>query len=171
MSTTSLDMSDKRFDYISNRIADSYPDSCILWIDEVTNDDLFVRYTLKKNEMENLYPNEMEELQLFHGTNEDNIPLIVEEGFKSHLNKRSAYGKGNYFAKNANYSKSYMTSENKITFMFLCDVLVGRKITPGTKTVLEPCQCFVSSDTIYVIPEDDAVYPRYVIAFHKNPPK
>ena len=168
MTTKALSMSDKRFDEISNLIMKTFPDSCVLWIDEVINDERMALYLAKKEEMKKLYPKEMQELQLFHGTDEKNIPFIVNEGFRTDLNKRSVYGVGNYFAEMASYSKAYMVSETSITFMFLANVLAGKKVqaskTPG------PCEYFHTTG-IFVIPEDDATFPTYVIAFHKNPPK
>lgn len=152
-------LEDPKFDSISTMISSSFPNSCVLWIDEVINDQLLARYIAKKEEYYHKYKNELIELQLFHGTNENNIAPIVQDGFKAHLNKRSAYGKGNYFSTMAGYSKSFMTSDTSISFMFLCDILIGDKCSHDqSKTV-----------GIYVIPDDDSCFPRYIIAFHKNP--
>lgn len=171
MTTESVSLSNPIFDKICNHIANSYPNSCVLWIDKIVNDTLLARYNSKKEMMQEKYPDEFQELELFHGTNEHAIASIVNDGFKSDLNVRSVYGKGNYFAKFASYSKLFMISNREITFMFLCDVLVGKKKL--SSQILGACECYVNNlenPDIFAIPEDDAIYPRYVIAFHKNAP-
>jgi hypothetical protein len=45
-------MSDKRFDEICNLVRESYKNSCILFIDEVENPDLYSRYLEYKSTVE-----------------------------------------------------------------------------------------------------------------------
>ena len=153
MTTKPVWTSDKRYSQIENRIQQSYPNACILYIDEVINDSLYQRFLTRKDLIK------ATEVQMFHGTHEKNIPLIAKNGFDPKLNVRSSYGAGVYFAENAIYSKNYMTSKdpNEPTFMFLASVLVGKigidnNKGPNMLTTLHP----------------DGAYPRYIIAFHKN---
>jgi hypothetical protein len=146
-------MSDPRYDQVEKRVLESYPNACILYIDEVINPILYEKY-LKRKELINAT-----EVQMFHGTREENIPLIAKNGFDPKLSVRTAYGAGVYFADNAIYSKNYMTSKDPYepTFMFLASVLVGKigidnNKGPNMLTTLHP----------------DGAYPRYIIAFHKN---
>lgn len=144
-------VSNSEKDLIYQRIKESYPTSTICWIEKINNQMLEQRYTNhKKTSRANT------ELQLFHGTNEENIAPIMENGFDPTKNKRSAYGKGTYFARNAMISMGYVSGRDDILFMFLCDVLID------AETIIE------ESVGIYVSPNKSASIPRYVITFHKT---
>jgi len=162
-------MSEPDYDMISKRIRASYPDSCICWIEEVINPNLRKAYEERRNSMS--------EIQLFHGTSEEVVNTIAAGGFDPAYNKISAYGKGTYFAKNASYSFNYMKSEkNGISFMFLCDVLVGTSCQ-GSSNMNINMELYNSSvdnlanPTIFVTPYADGAYPKYIIAFHKKAQK
>jgi len=153
MSLQPVLMSDSRYEQVEKRVLESYPNACILYIDEVMNPVLYEKY-LKRKEIINAT-----EVQMFHGTREENISLIAKDGFDPKLSVRTAYGAGVYFAENAIYSANYMISKdpNEPTFMFLASVLVGKigidnNKGPNMLTTLHP----------------DGAYPKYIIAFHKN---
>ena len=153
MSLQQVLMSDHRYDQIEKRVLESYPNACILYIDEVINPILYEKFLLRK-ELINAT-----EVQMFHGTREENISLIAKDGFNPKLSVRTAYGAGVYFANNAIYSREYMTSTKpgEPAFMFLASVLLGtigvdNNKGPNMLTTLHP----------------DGAYPRYIIAFHKN---
>lgn len=137
-------MADKRYDEICARIRKSYPNACVLFIDEIINPFL-------EDEQEKLMSTKKK--QLFHGTPEKNIESIVRSGFKCELNVRSAYGKGTYFSENASCSINYATSPNDIVYMFLCDVLIDEHYTK-------------THGTIYVTNNNYAGIPKYLIAFY-----
>jgi poly [ADP-ribose] polymerase 7/11/12/13 len=173
--TINLSLGDKRYDYLCNLIKESYPDSCILWIDEVKNDELLAKYEqCKENIMLKRGIDNIEEKQVFHGTNGENINTIISNGFDATKNRVSAYGKGTYFAKRANYSKNYTDiSRDELSFMFICDILIGNCITGSLsmKIDTEKYDCAVDnvkSPNIYVIPYNYGAYPKYIICFHKN---
>ena len=159
----------KQYDELCSLMRESYPKACILWIDEVCNSSLQARFnerlksTLKGSKV----------LQLFHGTKEANIKPIIENGFEASYNVTSAYGKGTYFATKANYSKSYATDSNdQISFMLICDVIVGNVCRGSSNLVVDQSkyECAVDNLTnpsIYVVPNNDASYPRFQIAFYK----
>jgi hypothetical protein len=163
-------LSDKRFDTIANMIYKSYEKSCICWIEEICNDELLSRYINRKEQLINEYGDSLQELALFHGTKSDCIHSIASDGFKSELNVTSAYGKGTYFAANAKLSSGYMRATSEITYMFLCDVLVGKKVCDRVSTIANGVARVdnIKNSNIYVIPDNDACYPRYIIAFYKN---
>jgi hypothetical protein len=145
----------------------SYPNSCVLWIDEVNNQILKSRFNNYASTKTNIQ-------RLFHGTNEQSMRSIVENGFCSKYNKTSAYGMGTYFAKNAIYSKNYAPSrKDEISFMLVCDVVIGKSCNGSFQKKLDILEYDSMVDNlnepkIFVVPNDDAAYPAYVIAFHKN---
>jgi len=161
----SVSMSDKRYDQIYERIQESYPNACVLYIEEVINEPLIAAYNTRKEQLK------AEEKQLFHGTSDNLINTIAEMGFDPTKNKTAVYGYGVYFAKNAKYSFDYMRSANEVSYMFLADVLVGRLTTGKRRNEMYNWDNNVDNTTnpsIYTTPYPDGAYPRYIIAFHKN---
>jgi len=173
--TQNISLGDKQYDELCNLIKESYPNSCILWIDEIKNDELLAKYEQCKEEiMNNRKFDTIIEKQVFHGTKESNIHSIVSNGFDVSRNRTSAYGCGTYFAKRAAYSQAYSdVSQDELSFMFICNILVGNCCIGkgGMKIDKSLYDCAVDnlkSPNIYVIPYDYAAYPKYVICFHKN---
>ena len=156
MTTEYISMSNSNYDKISDRVRKSFSNACICWIEQIKNSDLLDKYQQCKSEM--AFPNEC---QLFHGTNKQTADIIIQKGFDSSKNVRSRYGKGSYFAEDAMYSFDFMPPDpTQISYMFLCDVLVG---TVGV-------DCSVNNEknsTIFAVPRNDAIFPKYLIAFHK----
>lgn len=165
-------MSDVRFQEIEMRIRSSFPDCCLLYIDEIENPELEDLYQQRKISIQQIRGSVREE-QLFHGTSVDGIRSIGANGFQVKKNKRSAFGKGTYFAKNASYSFSYMKEDNSgVSYMFLCDVLVGNIHTYGSNETInteihDNSVNSLQAPSIFVTGYDDGAFPRYVIAFHK----
>ena len=170
--TTYMEMENPMYSMISDKITMSYPNSCICWIEEIVNDELRQEYTDLKTQITTKYPKTIE-MQLFHDTKESSVNNIINTGFNPSYNKTSAYGIGTYFATYANYSKDYMPSNKKgISFMFLCDVIVGKmcigKSSMVIDTTLYDNAVNQLNPTIVVTPYKNGAYPRYLIAFHKN---
>lgn len=168
-------MSDKRFDMISARIRESYPNACVLWIDEIKNrnleqehQDLLEKIIAKRS------ATTVKKIELFHGTGEENIKAIANEGFKVNYNKIAAYGKGTYFSKFANYSINYARDgKDKICYMFLCSVIVGECGNYGSmqeinKELHDNAVDYKSNPTMYITPYDYGGIPKYSIAFYKH---
>ena len=163
---TAVSLSNPLYDKISQKIRISYPNACVLYIDEVHNPRLEEAYEKRKSQM----PHATERL-LFHGTKSANITNIANTGFDTGFNKTSAYGIGTYFAVNAEYSKNYTDVDKAgVSYIFLCDVLVGNyKRFDGTVPItMDNSVNNTLNPTIYVTPYNDACYPRYLVAFHKN---
>lgn len=164
-------ISNPLYDEIANKIKESYPKSCILFIDEIINSELQTEYQAQKQAMEETGEQIREEL-LFHGTRADLIDIIAEEGFDPTKNIIGSYGIGTYFAKNANYSMNYMKSKDKhgISYMFLATVLFN-KIEKGFRGKISNQSILVDdikNPTIFVSQYRYGAYPKYVIAFHKE---
>lgn len=170
MSRTPIYMTDNRFDEISAKVRLSYPNACILFIDEVNNYTLNEAYNNRKQQIVEKRK-EVTEMQLFHGTHAHLIDKIAEEGFDPKKNVSTAFGQGTYFATTAKYSFNYMKSTDKsgISYMFLADVLVGKKVLyyqgiPDFDNYVDN----LNTPSIIVTPYQDGAFPKYVIAFHKN---
>jgi Poly(ADP-ribose) polymerase catalytic domain len=167
-------MGDPKYDNISNKIYESYPNACILFIDEVINPNLEAEYNNYKQELiTKRGVDNVKEFQFFHGTHANLIDTIAAEGFDPKKNITSAYGKGSYFAKTAKYSFSYMKSADKtgVSYMFMADVLVGKVFTPSESYSNKDYDNTIDNPiniSIVVVPVQQGAYPRYVIAFHKN---
>jgi hypothetical protein len=136
---------DPMFDKIANRIYESYKNACILYIDEVVNPELEEKFRARHREILN-HRGDVTEKQYFHGcvrfrsqcfaqvthdcrrTKESLVDQIAQNGFDPKYSKRTSYGYGVYFARNASYSSDFMfaTEPGNPTYMFLSDVLVGK---------------------------------------------
>lgn len=170
-----VSLSSKIYDDIDSMIKQTYPNACILYVDEIINDNLYSKFLNKKEEIENLRGKEnVHILQLFHGTKYNCINNIAMNGFLTNYNITSAYGKGTYFSTTAMYSRDYTDKDNEdISYMFVCDVLVGKCTTIRGFNNIDT-QLFDNSvnnlitPSIYVTPYDNGAYPRYLVAFHKN---
>lgn len=155
-------------------ITESYPNSCVLWIDEISNKKLYATYMQQKETLTKIY-GKVSEFSLFHGTKYDCVDAIADEGFKAKMNITSVYGNGTYFATTSSQASLYMRTLTDVCYMFLSDVLVGTKSYTKMKTGA-PGEVLVDKmkDTcifacIFVVPEDSSTYPRYIIAFHRTP--
>merc|ERR1712139_58590 len=123
-----------------------------------------------------------ERVWLFHGTDQDTVPKIIEMGFNRIFcgKNATAFGKGVYFARDASYSSSTTYSRpNKkgIQHMFLCRVVVGA-YTKGIRDALIPevRKGNLLYDTtvndmmnpgIYVTYHDAQAYPEYLVKFRQ----
>ncbi len=171
MSRVPIFTDDPRFDRVARRIYESYKNACILYIDEIVNPELEAKFRARHREILN-HRGDVTEKQYFHGTKEAFVDIISEKGFDPTKNKRSSYGYGVYFAKNASYSRDFMfaSEPGKPTYMFLCDVFVG-KVACGAK---QGSDCDNNADTLTGEPRiittvyPDGAFPRYIIAFHKE---
>ncbi len=156
-------------------IRNSYKNACILYIDEIINEELLSKYQQRKSYIEEIRGKEnVFEHQLFHGTKVDCINNIATNGFMKQFNKTSAYGKGTYFSTKASYSCHYTDKDTTdISYMFICDVIVGKYTVVNGPLEINTAMYDNSVNNItlpdiYVTPYDDGAYPRYLVAFHKN---
>jgi hypothetical protein len=123
----------------------------------------------------------LERKWLFHGTSEQTIPLIIQQGFNRAFAGKNAvaYGKGVYFARDASYSShpTYSRPDKKgVQRMFMCRVVVGDwckgnngALTPDTKPksleLFDTTVDTVHKPSIFVAYHDAQAYPEYLISF------
>ncbi|XP_054029467.1 protein mono-ADP-ribosyltransferase PARP14 [Dryobates pubescens] len=154
-------------------------------IERIQNQYLWKNYQIKKCEMDKKNGNRNNEKLLFHGTNKESSILINNKGFnRSYAGVHAAhYGKGTYFAVNANYSAQDTYSQPDASgkkYMYLAKVLVGEysrgvqgAITPGAKDPSNSVDLFDSSTdnvdqpSMFIIFSDIQAYPAYLITFTK----
>lgn len=103
----------------------------VVSIQRVQNTHLYIQYLNFKKETERKYPkNQQIEKTLFHGTNEDCIESIWNNGFnRSYAGKNAtAFGIGVYFARDSSYSHRYTDiGQRKLRgHMFISKVIVGK---------------------------------------------
>ena len=118
---------------------------------------------------------------MFHGTDNDTAKAICQQGvdFRMHGKNATVYGKGAYFAVNANYSNNYTEQQVTIRKMFLCRVVTGRS-TLGREEYKRPplidqskphgelydsCVNDQYSPSIYVIFDNNQSYPEFMIEY------
>jgi len=159
---TPVYMSDKVYDTLTGVLRQSYPHACVLYIDRIVNPVLQAAYKARVD----AFGPEANERQLYHGSNAGAVAAISSGGYKAALNKRAAYGPGNYFSSTASYSKDYSdVSHSGESYMIVNKVALGKHtVSVGGR---------FSGDSggdgrsIYVTRYDDAALPEYVICFHK----
>lgn len=144
-------------------------------IERVENKRLFVAYQRYKNDLVN---GESTEKFLWHGTKEEHVDSIIRYGFDWRLTETAAFGKGCYFAVNAEYSDSerYATSnKDGYKFMFLSYVVAGVScvgdIAYTEANIPDNLQSTVNDEdnpTIYVTYNDDQMYPAFVVVYKHN---
>lgn len=161
-------MTDPMYDRLCRMISAGYPNSCVCYIDRIVNPELEERFRLYKESSQI-----KTELQLFHGTSEENMRAIAKTGFSVAFNRMSAYGKGTYLATRADISSRYAPpSSCELSFMLVCRAAIGHACVGTSNMEIHPTfDCAVNDQTnptIYVMPNDDSVIPQYAIAFYKN---
>lgn len=167
-------MSDKRYDKIEAGIRASYPNSCLLWVEEIIHPSLEERFQAQKAEIEAKRGKPCSVLQLYHGTREECANSIIRGGFDPDANKVSAYGRGTYFAVAAAYSRDYAPpASDDVSFMLICDVLVGEAAVYGNSQPIDTNKHdnsvnSLKQPSIYVTPYTAGAIPRFIVAFHRN---
>ena len=122
------------------------------------------------------------EMRLFHGTNPEVVKAICKHNFDWRVNGKNGtvYGQGSYFAVNSSKSDCYAREDNERSkFMFVAKVLAG-SYTEGKSSYQRPpsknpgnpasdlydsCVDKMSSPSIFVIFQNDQLYPEYIIEY------
>jgi len=161
------------------------PSIKVVDVQRVQNISMWQSYAVKRQtvlarEKDKHKASRFERVWLFHGTDEDTVPKITQQGFNRSFCGRNAtmFGKGVYFARDASYSSSRTYSRPNaqgIQHMFLCRVTVGEfcmgvkdAITPAVRqgNILHDCTVNSMSDpSIYVTYHDAQAYPEYLVRF------
>ncbi|XP_023271260.1 poly [ADP-ribose] polymerase 12 [Seriola lalandi dorsalis] len=170
----------KDYDMIEMLFKRTMPHSKINSIKRIQNPSLWKVFQWQKDQMKlRNGGTDVNQMYLFHGTDESLIEAICEQNFDWRMCgvHGTAYGKGSYFAKDASYSDRYASikrSMNKIMFVAL--VLVGEYsrgasnyVRPPPKgkgrTLYDSCVDSESNPSIYVVFEKQQIYPEYVIDY------
>uniref|UniRef100_F6ZKX3 Poly [ADP-ribose] polymerase n=1 Tax=Macaca mulatta TaxID=9544 RepID=F6ZKX3_MACMU len=172
-----------------NTVASKFNQTCahfrIEKIERIQNPDLWNSYQAKKKTMDAKNGQTMNEKQLFHGTDAGSVPYVNRNGFnRSYAGKNAvAYGKGTYFAVNANYSANDTYSRpdaNGRKHMYYVRVLTGiythgnqSLIVPPSKNPQNPTDLYdtvtdnVQHPNLFVVFYDYQAYPEYLITFRR----
>uniref|UniRef100_G1Q873 Poly [ADP-ribose] polymerase n=1 Tax=Myotis lucifugus TaxID=59463 RepID=G1Q873_MYOLU len=172
-----------------SKVADAFNQTCsqfkIEKIERIQNPSLWQHYQTKKKTMDDKNGHTQNEQLLFHGTDADSLPHVNQHGFnRSYAGKNAVvYGRGTYFAVNANYSAhdTYSSPDaNGKKHMYYVRVLTGlytlgntSLLVPPPKNPQNPLDLYdtvtdnVSTPSLFVVFYDYQAYPEYLITFKK----
>jgi hypothetical protein len=165
-------MSDKAYNEIVDAVRATYKDACVLYIDRIVNPWLAERYKAYCEKLR-VAGVDVNEQRLFHGTKANLIETIANEGYKASKNTRAAFGPGTYFSPQGSMSAGY-TAANSVeeSYMFVNRVALGRNVVSGAGGYAKgTADSGGNGSTIYVVQEDAAALPEFVVCFHANAPK
>ncbi|XP_033113107.1 uncharacterized protein LOC117113785 isoform X1 [Anneissia japonica] len=170
------------YEKIQKLFSKTLPEGNITKLERVQNYKCWDTYARQKEVMIN-NNGFNKELQLFHGTTEESVDDICRENFDFRLSGTRigvAYGQGAYFARKASYSDRYAEADaDNIKQMFVARVLVGRYIlgtedmrrppyvdqSDKTKGMYDSCVDNASKPNIFVIFDNQQIYPEYLITY------
>uniref|UniRef100_A0A7M6DQQ1 Poly [ADP-ribose] polymerase n=1 Tax=Clytia hemisphaerica TaxID=252671 RepID=A0A7M6DQQ1_9CNID len=102
----------------------------VLDVEEICNAKFYQKYQSKQKILaEKLGENNVNELELYHGTDAAAVDGICKQNFDSSMKLKNGriFGQGSYFATQASYSLNYSEPDyNNIRYMFVAKVLAGR---------------------------------------------
>jgi poly [ADP-ribose] polymerase 7/11/12/13 len=147
----------------------------------IQNKDLWEDFSRLRSRWEKKRASKLDVRRLFHGTSDQYIDAICQQGFDPRVAGMSVgtlYGKGSYFARDASYSKPYCRGGNK---MFVVQVIVG-EFTVGQsqytrppakdstlplsrQQLFESCVDNKDNPSIFVVFDRHQAYPEYLIEF------
>jgi len=165
------------------------PSVRVLEVQRVQNVSMWQSYAVKrstvlareqKGKQSSHAQGRFERVWLFHGTDEETVPKITQQGFNRSFCGRNAtmYGKGVYFAAEASYSSSRTYAKPNaqgVQQMLMCRVVIG-EYCKGVRDALTPSvrhgnQLYdstvdnESNPSIYVTYHDAQAYPEYLVKF------
>ncbi|ELK24701.1 Poly [ADP-ribose] polymerase 14 [Myotis davidii] len=132
-----------------SKVADAFNETCSQFkrekIERIQNPSLWQFYQTKKKTMDEKNGHIQNERLLFHGTDADSLPHVNQHGFnRSYAGKNATnYGKGTYFAVNANYSAHDTYSRpdaNGKKHMYYVRVLTGLYALGNTSLLVPPAK-------------------------------
>ena len=161
------------------------PTLVVVDVQRIQNVSMWQSYAVKRQtvlarEKDQKSATRFERVWLFHGTDEDTVPKIIQQGFNRAFcgKNATAYGKGVYFARDAAYSSSSTYSRPNaqgVQHMFLCRVVVGEycrgvrdALTPAVRqghTLYDSTVDNVGNPGMYITYHDAQAYPEYLVRF------
>ncbi|XP_039625424.1 protein mono-ADP-ribosyltransferase PARP12-like isoform X2 [Polypterus senegalus] len=151
-------------------------------IERIQNKALWEVFQWQKEQMRKTKNGKpVNEKNLFHGTDLKNIDAICKHNFDWRIcgTNGTAYGKGSYFARDAQYSNGFTGLSSPKT-MFVVRVLVGDSVEGKSSHVRPPskdggdtffydsCVDNILNPSIYVVFEKHQIYPEYIIEYDDN---
>ena len=109
----------------------------------------------------------------YHGTTEDALNNILENGFDVAYNRVAMYGIGTYSATNyvdaMNYSKLDRTGHQ---FLLVCKVVKGKTKVGSINEILDKDKydSFTNNASYYSCPYNEGIIPVYVIRYYQHIP-
>ncbi|XP_053574897.1 protein mono-ADP-ribosyltransferase PARP12 isoform X1 [Bombina bombina] len=157
------------------------PHQAVMKIRRIQNPSLWKFFQLQKEQMKKVNKGKnVDERQLFHGTNNSHIQTICNENFDWRIcgTNGTMYGKGSYFARDASYSHNYSNPDiGGKRSMFVTRVLVGDFVR-GDPTMKRPpyksnstnqsydsCVDTTYNPSIFVVFEKHQIYPEYLMEY------
>ncbi|NWY42788.1 PAR12 polymerase, partial [Sylvia atricapilla] len=154
----------------------------ILKIRRIQNPTLWKVFQWQKEKMKRENRGkEVQEKQLFHGTDVLTMKMICTQNFDWRIcgSNGTNYGKGIYFARDAHYAHAYCQATAEGYLMFVARVLVGDYVK-GKATYVRPPEksadklCLYDScvddelnPSVFVVFEKHQIYPEYIIEYEK----
>ncbi|NXO65298.1 PAR12 polymerase, partial [Phainopepla nitens] len=154
----------------------------ILKIQRIQNPSLWKVFQWQKEKMKRENGGkEVQEKQLFHGTDVTSMETICTQNFDWRIcgSNGNNYGKGIYFARDAVYSHTYCPATPQGHSMFVARVLVGDYVQGNAAYVRPPQKCAdklwfydscvdnESNPSVFVVFEKYQIYPEYIIEYKK----
>ena len=139
---------------------------------------LWSRYCLERENLAKKNNGDINEMMLFHGSRGGPAKILYEseEGFDLRFSNAGAWGKGNYFASNAQYSDSYAFANTEGKEMFYASVLIGNSITMRSTNTLtkppinpqtqKPHDSVTNGSNIFISYTNYKAYPSYLITYN-----
>ncbi|AJD93422.1 poly(ADP-ribose) polymerase (plasmid) [Jeotgalibacillus malaysiensis] len=132
-------------------------------------------------------PYNVETMELFHGSRNENILSIMQSGLKikpsSAVHTGSMFGSGIYFAsevtKSANYCWGFGNASNDSYYMFICEVATGKikdydsaqshlRSAPSPYNSVRGVKGRSLYHDEYIVYKDNQVKIKYIVEFKKN---
>lgn len=178
-------VSSEEYKTIQSMFQRTVPATQIQSIERIQNLALWEVYQWQKQQMKKRNGGrEVDERKVFHGTSAGLVDAICQQNFDWRMCgvHGTAYGKGSYFARDADYSHRYCKHADSGQYaMFVARVLVGDFIH-GSSSYLRPpaksssqssfydsCVDSMSNPSIFVIFEKHQIYPEYLIRYTEKP--
>ncbi|XP_018424405.1 PREDICTED: zinc finger CCCH-type antiviral protein 1-like [Nanorana parkeri] len=146
----------------------------------VQNPTLWQAYQCQKDQMKKNLGVNVDERQLFYGTNFVKVTTICMNNFDWNVQDTHAplYGQGNYFARDASYAHKYSPDFSMGTrTMFVARVLVHAKGNPAMghrpqkDRSADSCVNSVTDPSVFAVFEKSQVYPEYILEYKKEKKK
>ncbi|XP_044273608.1 zinc finger CCCH-type antiviral protein 1-like isoform X2 [Varanus komodoensis] len=170
---------------IANLFQTTMSNYVIKKIKRIQNPSLWQVFQWQKEQMKKKKGGQnVEEKLLFHGTNYSFLEAICNDNFDWRIcgTNGTVFGKGSYFARDAQYSHNYCQhkANSKEFVLFVAQVLVGDSAKghstysrPPAKST-DPTRCYDScvdnlmDASIYIIFEKHQIYPAYLIYYEED---